>query len=397
MAIRPLSLTPVAEGAQKLVLPGVNALRAFAAVAVIYAHISFFLGADLHVEWFLTRWVDKVLVADGGLNPHLSFFGVAIFMMITGLVITGSAMRHTPGRFLFNRIGRLLPAMWVAVAAAIVLVRLGVNGMFSGQSGISNFEAFISFFLGGFFLKPDVQVLGVTWTLTVQIAFFLLCMAARPLLRTTPIALPLVGAAASTLFLLYNEVVPEAMTVPMLSRIAATLPAVFIGQIIYLAWTRSAGWVWIAVAVLAQIQVVRLATDLQAYWAGDRYLWTMFVVAILLIAIARYDGPLAAHPVVHWLATRSYAIYLVHTLILYRVYNHTAPILGTTGAVLMFLIVLALVSEALYRWVEAPAAEWLKRRDRASQRRMREREDGAAAPTSEHLPAPVNPAPGARA
>lgn len=55
-----------------------------------------------------------------------------------------------------------------------------------------------------------------------------------------------------------------------------------------------------------------------------------------------------------WTATRSYAIYLVHTLILYRVYEHTVGSFGETGAVIAFLVVTALVSEAMYRWVESP-------------------------------------------
>ena len=57
-----------------------------------------------------------------------------------------------------------------------------------------------------------------------------------------------------------------------------------------------------------------------------------------------------------WIATRSYAIYLLHTLILYRVYENTVGSFGKTGAVLAFLLVTALASEVLYRFVEVPAA-----------------------------------------
>ncbi|PTR22525.1 peptidoglycan/LPS O-acetylase OafA/YrhL [Rhodococcus sp. OK519] len=345
-------------------LTGANLLRAIAVLAVVYSHISFYLIDDLGDGWWLIDGVYAVFVEGLGLNQHLSFVGVAIFMMLTGAVITRSAIRHSPGRFLLDRIGRLLPAFWVAIAAAILLVRAGVNGMFSGQPGVSNGEAALSFVLGGFFLKPEVAVLGVAWTLVVQMLFYLYCVAMRPVLRTRPVAVPLVGAAVCALVLLYNLYAPHPYTVPMLSKVAATLPAVFLGQLMYLWWARLSNWRWIIVGVLAQIEVIRLATEVRVYWAGDRYLWTITAVTVLVVALGRWRGSPTRWAVIRWTATRSYAIYLVHTLILYRVYENAVGPLGRTGAVVVFLVVTALVSEVLYRWVEVPAARWLTGRTR---------------------------------
>lgn len=346
-------------------LTGADLLRTVAVLAVVYSHISFYLIDDLGSGWWMIDGVYAVFVEGLGLNQHLSFVGVAIFMTLTGALITRSAIRHHPGRFLLDRVGRLLPAFWVAIAAAILLVRLGINGMFSGQPGISDSEAALSFVLGGFFLKPEVAVLGVTWTLVVQVLFYLYCVALRPVLRTRPIAVPLVGAALCALVLLYNLYVPQPYTVPMLSKVAATLPTVFLGQLIYLGAARLVNWRWLTVGVLAQIELVRLATEIHVYWAGDRYLWTIAVVTALVLVLGRYRGRPTRWSVVRWTATRSYAIYLVHTLILYRVYENTVESLGRTGAVLVFLAVTAAVSELLYRGVEVPAARWIAGRTRS--------------------------------
>ncbi|RVW02555.1 acyltransferase family protein [Rhodococcus spongiicola] len=350
--------------APRVELAGADLLRAVAVLAVIYSHISFYLIDDVGSGWWMIDVVHKVFVEGLGLNNHLSFFGVAIFMTLTGALITRSAIRKHPGRFLIDRVARLLPAFWVAIAAAILLVRLGINGMFSGQPGISNVEAALSFVFGGFFLKPQVAVLGVTWTLVVQILFYLFCVLAQPILRTRPIVVPLAGAAVCALVLLYNLYVPQPYTVPMLSKVAATLPTVFIGQLIYLGAARLVDWRWLTVGVIAQIEVVRLATDIRVYWAGDHYLWTIAVVAALVLMLGRYRGRPTRWAVIRWTATRSYAIYLVHTLILYRVYENAVGPFGPTGAVIAFLIVTAGVSEVLYRWVEVPAARWLSARTR---------------------------------
>ncbi len=353
-------------------LAGADLLRTIAVLAVVYSHISFYLIDDLGSGWWLIDGVYAVFVEGLNLNQHLSFVGVAIFMTLTGAVITRSAMRHHPGRFLLDRVGRLLPAFWVAIAAAIVLVRLGINGMFSGQPGISNTEAALSFVLGGFFLRPEVAVLGVTWTLVVQVFFYLYCVVMRPVLRSRPILVPLVGAGVCALMLLYNLYIPQPYTVPMLSKVAATLPAVFLGQLMYLGWARLVDWRWLIVGVLIQIEVVRLATEIHVYWAGDRYLWTMTVVTALVFVLGRYSGRPTRWSVIRWTATRSYAIYLVHTLILYRVYEHAVGPLGRTGAVIAFLIVTAAVSETIYRCVEVPAARWLAARTRRIGREPRE-------------------------
>lgn len=352
-------------------LGGVDLLRTIAVLAVLYSHISYYFVDDRGNGWWLIDLVHEGLIDGIKLNNHLSFVGVAFFMVLTGLLITGSVTRHSATHFLGNRIGRLLPLLWVSVAAAIVLVRMHINGMFSPQDGISNVEAGLSFVLGGFFLKPEVAVLGVTWTLTVQILFYLYCVAARPLLRTAPALVPIVGAALCGGALFYNDVVPDAATVPMLAKIAATMPAIFIGQIIYFAWTGLAGRIWLLVATAAQVGVVELATELHAYWAGDRYLWTITVVTATVVALAHCRGSIASSRAVHWVGTRSYAIYLLHTLILYRVFEHTAGWFGTTGAIVAFLIVTAVAAEVAYRVVEVPAGRWIT--DRLNRREAHNR------------------------
>ena len=351
--------------APRVELAGANLLRFIAVLAVLYSHISFYLIDDRGDGWWMLDFGYWLFVQVIGVNHHLSFVGVAVFMLLTGLLVTRSAMRQSRRDFTVSRLSRLIPALWVAIALAIILVRLGINGMFAPQDGVSNFEAVLSCCLGGFFLKPQVAVLGVTWTLAVQLMFYLYCVAARDVLRSRPILVPIIGAALCSVVLLYNAIVPDPWTVPMLSKIAATLPTLFLGQIIYLSWSKIVGWRSILVAVLAQAVVVQLATEVGAYWAGGRYLWTIIVVAAMVLLLGRYDGRAAHWSIIRWTGTRSYAIYLLHTLILYRVFQFVVPYTGPTGAVIAFVAVTAVASEILYRWVETPAARWLNGRFRS--------------------------------
>jgi hypothetical protein len=60
--------------------------------------------------------------------------------------------------------------------------------------------------------------------------------------------------------------------------------------------------------------------------------------------------------------TRSYPIYLVHTLILYKIYQLTVGPLGKTGAIVVFVLVTCTIAEICYRFVEVPAGRWISQR-----------------------------------
>lgn len=350
------SVTEQPVAAPRVQMDGADLLRVIAVFAVLYSHISFYLIDDIGGGWWMIDLVNAVLIEDAGLNLHLSFVGVSMFMLLTGLLITRSAMRNSRRDFMVARLARLVPALWFAVAMAVILVKLGLNGMFSGQPGISNGEALLSFFLGGFFLRPEVAVLGVTWTLVVQIVFYLYCISMRGALRSRPIAVPLIGAALCALVIVYNLYLPQPYTIPFLTKVAGVLPTLFLGQIIYLGWAKLVTWRWVVVGVIAQIEVIRLAIEVHTFWMGDTYLWTLLVITGTVLILARYDGPITRWPVIRWIGTRSYAIYLIHTLVLYRIYATVEPHLGPSAAVLAFLAGTAFLAEIMYRWIELPAA-----------------------------------------
>ncbi|NUS42475.1 MAG: acyltransferase [Mycobacteriaceae bacterium] len=358
-------------------LTGVNLLRTIGVFAVVYSHISYYFIDGMGTGWWFIDAVYRVFIQGLRLNQHLSFFGVALFLVLTGTLITGSAVRHRPGVFLFNRIGRLLPLFWFSIAQAVALVWLGVNDLFTGGHNLTGTQAALSFVLGGFFLRPEVDVLGVVWTLVVQIAFYVFCVAARPLLRRFPGVVPLLGAALCMAVICYDRLMPG-QALPIVVKLVGTLPAAFIGMVIYLAWSRTVTTAWVVAGALAQLATVAAATGLGGYWSGGQhYVSTVVVVGTLVVMLGRWDGPATKSAVVHWIGTRSYPIYLLHTLLLYKTYQLTVGTLGKTGAVLAFLAATALVSEAAYRWIEVPASRWIS--DRVARLRAREAKSGPAA------------------
>jgi peptidoglycan/LPS O-acetylase OafA/YrhL len=346
----------------RLRLPGLDLLRTIGVAAVVYSHISYYFVDGMGTGWWFIDATYRVFVDGMGLNQHLTFFGVALFMFLTGALITPSAMRHRPRVFLLHRISRLAPLLWATIAVAIVLVRLHVNGMFSGGSSIGDVAAPLSFLLVGFFHRPEIDVLGVAWTLVVQIAFYCCCVAGRRWLWTRPQLVSAAAAGVCAAVLVYDRIFPAA-TLVIVGKVASTLPVAFLGQTVYFAWTRRMSRPWILVCAAAQMGVLWLTAQLHGWWSGTgHYVWTVCVVAILVLTLANWNGPTTRSALVHWVGTRSYAIYLVHTLILYKVYQLTVGWVGKTGAVIAFLAVTAAAAEFGYRWIEVPAGRWLAER-----------------------------------
>jgi peptidoglycan/LPS O-acetylase OafA/YrhL len=137
-------------------------LRLGAAVAVLLYHFtwnSFETGASaVGYPSALTAWT------------RYGFFGIEVFFLISGLVITRSVAGRTAGRFAIARAIRLYPAYWAAVTfTALLLLWLGPPGSVVVTPGryLVNMTM-LTEFVHGTYLDH------VYWTLTAELTFYVL-------------------------------------------------------------------------------------------------------------------------------------------------------------------------------------------------------------------------------
>lgn len=154
--------------------PALDGLRAVGALAVVTTHVGFQSG-------------DAVSGPFAGVLARLDF-GVAIFFVISGfLLFRPHAVAWFDGRpgpatltYLRNRALRILPALWVAVVAAAVLL---------AANDAVPWTAFLRHALLVHVYFPENLVAGLTqfWSLCVEAAFYLvLPLAGRLLTRRRP-------------------------------------------------------------------------------------------------------------------------------------------------------------------------------------------------------------------
>ena len=219
-------------------LAWLDALRAVAALLVVYAHLSHYLlrGArDVTAEW---------------LNAGPA--GVMLFFLVSGYIIPASLERHgDQRRFWLGRLARLYP-LYLVVAGLALLLHPGL----SGPAAIAH-ATMLPHLLSVPLVTP------VIWTLTFEMAFYLMVSALFAL------RLHRFSAAVAVLF-----AVAAVATAPLPSRLLAgpLLPVIVAGLLAagLLAITgRRRAAVLAGAAVLLALAVTLLLADQDPAHAWD--------------------------------------------------------------------------------------------------------------------------------
>lgn len=341
-------------------LPGLDGLRALAVLAVMLYHSNF-------------GWMP------GG------FLGVEIFFVLSGYLITSlllSEWNTRAGldlrRFWLARARRLLPALFVAIAAALTFAVIFLPDEVAGLRGdalaavgyVTNW--YLIFAQKSYFAtlgRPSL--LRHLWSLAVEEQFYLLfppllLLLLKRFTRRNVFLFLLVGAAGSALLmmLLYQ---PDADPSRVYYGTDTRASGLLLGAA--LAFIRTPGlavvgrvrrWLLDGIGLAALAYLVFACVQLNEF---DPFLYrggfltvafaTLVVIAAVGAKTSRLGVGLGVAPL-RWIGERSYSLYLWHWLVL----DVTRPQLDVSldGVPLFALqLVLAfLFAEVSYRWIETP-------------------------------------------
>lgn len=378
-------------------IPGLDGLRAVAVAGVVLYHLGY--------EWI-----------PGG------FLGVDIFFVISGFLITTLLLREVYahgriafGAFYLRRARRLLPALFLVLAAVLVLAatiapdtaRAVLRDTPAALVYVSNWWS-IGQEQSYFELIGRGNMLAHLWSLAVEEQFYLVWPAVLGLTcwvaprlgvgrRRAVLVVALVGAVASTLRMawlsvgagypldadptrVYFGTDTHAMSVLVGAALAAVWqPLAYRARVAAGARAILAGAGLLAAAGTAYLLLTVSEYTPWLYRGG--FLVVALVVALLVAAATHPASPLGGWldvAPVRWVGERSYGIYLWHwPILLVTRPGQDLPWEGWWVDVARLALVL-LVAEASYRFVEVPVRQGAIGRAVA---RWRERanERGAAA------------------
>jgi peptidoglycan/LPS O-acetylase OafA/YrhL len=350
-------------------MPGIDALRAIAVLAVFFYH------------------------AGAGWMPG-GFLGVDVFFVISGYLITALLLSEFRKHdhvsviaFWLRRARRLLPAVAVMIAVTLIVAALLIPSDINRLRGdglasllyVNNWHLILthqSYFQS--FGRPSL--FRHLWSLSVEEQFYLLW----PLLFAAGMALfgrkrllmgVIAGALLSTLLMivLFDPFNTNRVFYGTDTRAVGLL----VGVALALVWHpndlreggRRAGW------MLNVIGVVALALILRDFFTVHDFEPSLYKGGFLLLAIftgalvatlahpAARLGRILGNPPLVWLGLRSYSFYLWHWPILMLTRPHLDVPLSGPFLVVLQLGATLLLADLSYRYVEQP---FRHRRDSAS-------------------------------
>ncbi len=342
-------------------------MRAIAALLVAVLHIS---------ERLVDQSVGGGWLLEFSSDLNIGHLGVSLFFMVSGFVIPASLHNQQDRAaglrtFAIRRFFRLYPAYWLSIGLAVVVIWWLQNRQPDPGTVLANLTMVHR--LLGF---RDFQ--GLYWTLLVELIFYVACAAlyamgliARPRALVTVLCLLIVWFAVQEAlgfrhtnsdFFGMNDLPPY-------------LGLMFCGALLRF-WHDGQPldrWVkWVVVVVLA-LYILPIARGIELDGGGLAFDFAsdsaraLGVVLFLVLAMRVR----LAHPVLSWLGTISYSIYLLHMICaqLWISIVHLPGLemlqrLDLTVAVAVVVGMTLVLAAITYRWVELPMIELGRRLSR---------------------------------
>ena len=332
----------------------IDALRGVAALGVLCHHLKH----NTVLEPLLNKILPAFVVNFCGFGKY----GVEIFFVLSGFVITHSLREHRSTsseiiRFIFRRQVRLDPVYWTTI--------FGVLLLWIAEAQIPNLEtnalpSASAVFANIFYLQNIVgsrQIVGVAWTLCIEIQFYLFYMVVLLLANSQSTSFAFHRVLAAILF--FTGTLSLASSVlGWNSQLHSTLVPYWcffaVGSLSYLFYARHvSAWTcggFFMLMLIATLQVKSLELFFGTVTSG------LIVLVGNAGALSRWTGGNA----LQYFGKISYSLYLVHLPVLSVVMRGGYKITGDSswaaiGWMLFAAFLCIVVAHLMYTCVERPS------------------------------------------
>ena len=336
----------------------VGALRGVACLLVVYAHIIAAHSIKHGYDLTLVNWVSEYVTGPFGIIQNFGWFGVCLFFLISGYIITHTIRDENHLSFFVKRIFRIYPAYFVAVLVTALVWRYQFGTEFFSWQ-----EYLLGLSLSGIWPGQRVGTLGVEWTLIIEIRFYVLTLLLLSVYRRFP------ALAALAQLLISWWCIDNARSWDntfFLFTVGMTyIPFLICGQLLYLVQTRRIGAVTFAaltgLALFVAIEGMqtmhpRFLRPANSYMVTFAYCYAIFVACIFLADKIR------TNPVTRYFENISYSLYIYHGAIAGLVlFLLPMPELPFTLSYGLAIAVACFVSWLSFRFIERPAQRLSRR------------------------------------
>lgn len=358
--------------------------RAIAALLVVYTHIPgrnpAETGPGEHTAYLavIEAFTSEPLHM---LKQGIGQVAVPFLFLVSGFVVTPSAIKQGQARFAINRLLRIYaPMIFVVTVTALALIA-NLHPPSTGQAqDLSPLTILTNITTANYLIYPQVVLVPVAWTMIIEVLFYLMLLALVPLLRRSVWLTIAVELTFVFVVLMSRSELNESYS--LFAANVSFLPILIIGQIIWATTTRRiplwAGGIFGATAWSLYV----LAGIVGIHRIDNSYNLAVAIAVLCFLVGLFAEERLKQRRFWVALSERTYSIYLLHGLCLYVVLHALSDVPFTIGLIAA-LAATALLVEISYRLVEAPSHKLARH---LSRRRRRPRAQPVQAETRHREP-----------
>jgi len=326
-------------------------LRALAAWLVVWDHLANVFLHDRGRVFLPAEFIRDNITAPLGIIQDFGWFGVTLFFLISGFIISDRARVEGLWTFVVKRILRIYPMLAVALLLSIVLV--------ASKDQVTVKNVLLNLTLANYFIVPQVVLLGVAWTLAIEVAFYALT-AATQFARGSPHR---IGFNLAVVALVIWQARAFGPNFFLLAATATYLPILMMGQTVYwwLARRRlSAPWgfAYLAAAYAVFLWGVRtIHPDFLP--VTNSYLVSIAYALLLFVGLLHIRLP--ERRLVRFLSDTSYSVYLLHGIVGWAVLGALMTRAPLTVAIPLAAAASLAASFATYLLIERPSQRLARR------------------------------------
>ncbi|WP_461124163.1 acyltransferase family protein [Saccharothrix stipae] len=339
--------------------------RGLAALLVFYSHLA--------EQWVAKREVGPTpgidfidaLTSD---PMHMGLQGIGqiavpFFFLVSGFVVTPIALRQGQRRFGLNRLVRVYIPMTFVVLLTAGVILLGARTLVGAEEPtITWWTVITNSLVVNYLIVPQVVMVGVAWTLVVEVIFYTLLVLLLPVMRRwTWLA---IGAQLTFVFVVMMSAREFGASWALFAVNVSYLPIPIIGQIIWATTSKRVplwlggtyvGIAWALYVLAERLELGRLDTS-----------YNLALAFALLCFMAGYFAEPRLKERRIWIALseRSYSIYLLHGLVAFVALDLMRPTVPLLLAIPLAVALTFGVVELSYRFVEKPSHALARRLSR---------------------------------
>lgn len=346
----------------------ISLLRTLAVCLVIWDYLGPFWSESAGVAWKPALYVRKFLNKPLVIIQDFGFFGVALFFIISGFIITYALQRETRREFITKRFFRIFPPL-ICSTLIFGIVNLIIIVIFNRTTYWQQF-GIKSWILDGILLNyvfnRQSVINGVTWSLIIEVIFYIVCYLLLPLLKYK-------SKSALTVILIINTlltlIIYKFGVIHILINSVSYLPILAFGQIIYFYWSKKINLKEFTIFTICNYILFifnmmkafpHYYEEVNSYGVSLVYAYMLFIICLLLDDKISTYFESGKGKYITFISDISYSLYLNHmtfgTMILSILYQRV----NYTITFLIALVIVFILSYLQHIFIEKPSMSFAK-------------------------------------